>query len=201
MNSENELYQTNMRMSSTWQDGMILEAIEAVKSGVMNALQASKELKVPHSTLYYKVKKLNIKTPPYNITPAIEAVISGVMNPLQASKEFKVPHSTLYRKFKKLDIASTLPYNITPAIEAVKSGVMNCLNWWIVMNCVSLIVSNFFEEKHYRTVIVSGSVWNLNSVFWKKIFHTFFSYIYGQVLYCFIPYPKVHPISHVSNFS
>jgi hypothetical protein len=39
-----------------------------------------------------------------------------------------------------LDIASTLRYNITPAIEAVKSGVMNCLNWWIVMNCVSLIV-------------------------------------------------------------
>ena len=46
----------------------ITPAIEAVKSGVMNALQASKEFKVPHSTLYSKVKKLDIATPPYDIT-------------------------------------------------------------------------------------------------------------------------------------
>ena len=79
----------------------ITPAIEAVKSGVMNAWQASKEFNVPSSTLYYTLKKLDIATHPYDITPAIEAVNNGVMNVWQASIKYKVPKTTLYAKVKK----------------------------------------------------------------------------------------------------
>jgi hypothetical protein len=60
------------------------------------------EYKVPKSTLYYKLKKLDFARPPYSITPAIEAVKSGVMNAWQASKEYNVPKTTLYSKLEEL---------------------------------------------------------------------------------------------------